>query len=75
MKITISEFDHIFWMQLEPENTAEAAQLMRLGNTPKREPINFITHFNGNIFCEFGINKKNRLHYSNIVTNRAKNSE
>ena len=71
MKIQISEYDHIFWVNLEPENTEEAAQLMRLANTPKREPIDFTTHFGSKIFCEFGINKKDSSHYSNVITNRA----
>ena len=71
MKIQISEYELIFWVNLEPETTDEAAQLMRLANAPKREPIDFTTHFNSKIFCEFGINKKDSSRYSNIVTNRA----
>jgi len=72
MKIKINEYDHTFWLTLEPETIEEAAQLMRLANTAKRKPINFTTHFSREVFCEFGINKKDSSHCSNIVTNQIK---
>lgn len=72
MKINLEEFENSFWFGLHPETIEDAAQLLRLANTVKREPLTIHTDFNENIVCNFELNKKFYSCYSNTLNNRGK---